>query len=306
MSLKSILKNNKAFMRLYDKLLPYYCIYFTKPAMKMLYKQTFQRPLDLENPRDLNQKIQWLKVYAYKNNPLVSKCADKYRVREYVRELGCEEIMNDLLAVYHKPDDIRIDNLPDKFVMKLNRGAGMNFICEDKSKITLQQVQVMAKKWFRAECGERYGELHYRKSKPCIIFEKYLGDEEGNYPVDYKVYTFGGKAHVVEICVGRKDHVKFLHVDCNYKRVNYGVVNHPDEFLPAKPKNFDTMIRYAEKLGKPFAHVRVDFFVYKDQILLGEMTFTNNGGFDDYLNQEALNTMGDLLILPKRKGKING
>ena len=105
MSLKSILKNNKAFMRLYDKLLPYYCIYFTKPAMKMLYKQTFQRPLDLENPRDLNQKIQWLKVYAYKNNPLVSKCADKYRVREYVRELGCEEIMNELNL--NNPNEIR-------------------------------------------------------------------------------------------------------------------------------------------------------------------------------------------------------
>ena len=144
MSLKTRLKNSKVFMKAYDKLLPYYCIYFTKPAIKMLYKQTFQCPLDLENPRDLNQKIQWLKVYEYKNNPLVTKCADKYRVREYVKELGCEEIMNDLLAVYHKTDDIRIDNLPDKFVMKLNRGAGMNFICEDKSKITLQQIQAMA------------------------------------------------------------------------------------------------------------------------------------------------------------------
>lgn len=150
---------------------------------------------------------------------------------------------------------------------------------------------------------ERYGELHYRKSKPCILFEKYLGDDEGNYPVDYKVYVFGGKAHIVEICVGRKEHVKFLHVDCNYKRVNYGIKKYSDEFLPEKPKNFDKMIQYAEVLGRPFAHVRVDFYIYKDKILLGEMTFTNSGGFDNYLTQDALNIMGDLLILPERKGK---
>lgn len=301
MSIKEALKKNKVFMRLYDKLLPYYCIHFTKPAVKMLYKQFFQKPLDLDNPRDLNEKINWLKIYCYKNDPLVAQCADKYRVREYVKDNGCEEILNELYGVYYDYRDVDFETLPNQFVLKLNRGAGLNFICSDKSKIDVQQVRRMMKAWFRAECGERYGELHYRKSKPCIICEKYLGDNDGNYPVDYKIYTFGGMAHCVEICVGRNEHVKFLYVDANYKRIDYGKIYHEDNLLPPKPQCFDEMIYFAEKLSKPFCHVRMDFYVYNDRAILGEMTFTNNGGFDNYIKQEALNTMGDLLKLPNRQ-----
>lgn len=132
---------------------------------------------------------------------------------------------------------------------------------------------------------------------------KISGDEDGTFPVDYKVYTFGGKVHMVEICVGRNEHVKFLHVDPQYNRMDYSVTYYGDEYLPEKPKCFDKMLKYAEILSKPFCHVRIDFYVYKDQVILGEMTFTNNGGFDNYLKQEALDTMGICLYCRKNDMK---
>lgn len=299
MKLKQFLKDNKIFMRLYNKILPFYCVHFTESAVKMLYKQTFQKELDLEHPKDLNEKINWLKVHRYKKEPLVIQCADKWRVREYVQEQQCEEILNELYGVYYDYRDVPIDKFPEKFVLKLNRGAGLNFICEDKQKINNIELQKTMKNWFKAECGERFGELHYRKTKPCIICEKYLGDDRGNYPIDYKVYTFGGKAHMVELCVERKEHVKFLHVDTQYQFLDYAKEHYEGE-LPPKPKCFDSMIKYAEKLSTPFCHVRVDFYVYKDRPILGEMTFTNSGGFDTYLKQEALDIMGNLLVLPEK------
>lgn len=300
MGLKDKLKKNKTFMRIYDKLLPYYCRFFTKSAVKMLYKQTFQKELDLKNPKDLNEKINWLKVYKYKKDPLVIQCADKYRVREYIEEIQCPEILNELYGVYYDYRKLNFDRLPQQFVLKLNRGAGMNYICENKENINISQLQKLMRMWFHSECGERYGELHYRKAKPCIICEKYLGDSAGNYPIDYKVYTFGGKAHMVAVCVGRKEKVKFLYVDTEYKRINYGNVNYDDSLLPKKPSCFEDMILYAERIAKPFLHVRVDFYVYQDKLILGEMTFTNNGGFDQGFNQKALDEMGDLLVLPKK------
>ena len=127
-----------------------------------------------------------------------------------------------------------------------------------------------------------------------------MGDDSGNYPVDYKIYTFGGKAHMVEICVGRKEHVKFLHVDTKYNVLDYSIQSCGDE-LPPKPKCFDEMIAYAEKLAAPFCHVRMDFYVYDDKPVLGEMTFTNSGGFDTYLKQNALDIMGKLLVLPEKE-----
>lgn len=299
MGIKTGLKNNKAFMKLYNKLLPYYCRFFTKSAVKMLYRQTFQKPLDLKKPKDLNEKINWLKVYKYKKDPLVIQCADKYRVREYVKSCASEALLNELYGVYYKYNEVDIKDFPKRFVLKLNRGAGMNYICMDKSQVDEKKLKAMIKKWFRNECGERYGELHYRKARPCIICEKYLGDEDGNYPVDYKVYTFNGKVHMVELCLERKDNVRFLHVDANYNKLEYNRTPEIEE-LPPKPACFEKIIEYAEILSKPFCHVRIDFYVYKGIPLLGEMTFTNSGGFDTYLNQHALDVMGDLLVLPKK------
>ena len=51
-------------------------------TMKLLYFLRMEKELNLEDPKDFNEKIQWLKVY-YKD-PLYVKCADKYRVRDYV------------------------------------------------------------------------------------------------------------------------------------------------------------------------------------------------------------------------------
>ena len=300
MSIKSYLKNNKFVMKLYDKCLPYYCIYFTKPAVKMLYKQTFGKKLNLDNPKDLNEKINWLKVYRYKNDPLVIQCADKYRVRKYIEDCNCAEILNEIYGVFYDYKKVSLSELPKQFVLKLNRGAGMNLICTDKSKLNEKDIKELLRKWFHSECGERYGELHYRKTQPCVICEKYLGNENGDYPTDYKVYTFGGKAHMVEICVERREKVKFLYVDTSYKRIDYGETNY-DGNLPDKPDCFDKIIEYAEKLSKPFCHVRVDFYVYNGNPVFGEMTFTNNGGFDKVINQRGLQAMGDLLVLPDKK-----
>ena len=39
--------------------------------------------LNLENPKTFNEKLQWLKLYYH--DPLITKCADKYLVREYIK-----------------------------------------------------------------------------------------------------------------------------------------------------------------------------------------------------------------------------
>lgn len=67
---------------------------------KFVYRRTFGKPIDLHNPTTLDEKIQWLKLNTYYNNQLVTDCADKYRVREYVEKCGCGEILNQLYGVY--------------------------------------------------------------------------------------------------------------------------------------------------------------------------------------------------------------
>ena len=89
------------------------------------------RKLSYRNPGDINQKLMWLNRYS--NDPKRAKCADKYLVRDYVIKCGYEDILIPLLGIWEKVDDIKFDQLSDKFVLKCNHGAGMNVICKGKS-----------------------------------------------------------------------------------------------------------------------------------------------------------------------------
>ena len=99
---------------------------------KLLYYRAFRRKLDLQHPQTLNEKLMWLKLNEYEKDPLVVQCADKYRVRDYVKAMGCGEILNELYGVYERPEDIPWDKLPQRFVLKCNHGCGYNILCRDR------------------------------------------------------------------------------------------------------------------------------------------------------------------------------
>ena len=73
---------------------------------RLWYKKRFGKKLNLKDPKTFNEKILWLKLNAYMKNPLVIQCADKYKVRDYLKECGCEEILNDLIGVYDYANEI--------------------------------------------------------------------------------------------------------------------------------------------------------------------------------------------------------
>ena len=89
--------------------------------------------INWDNPKTLNEKLQWLKIYW--RDPLATVCEDKYAVRDYVRDTIGEQYLNTLIGVYDTIDEIDINSLPDKFVLKATHGSSMNIICSDKSKM---------------------------------------------------------------------------------------------------------------------------------------------------------------------------
>ena len=100
-------------------------------ALKKWFQETnyTHTPLDLEHPKTFSEKTQWLKLYGGFEDvyPLV----DKYAVREWVKEKIGEEYLIPLLGVWDCFDDIDFDKLPDKFMLKVNHGAGWNIAVQD-------------------------------------------------------------------------------------------------------------------------------------------------------------------------------
>jgi len=63
--------------------------------------------------------------------------ADKYAVREWVKEKIGEQYLIPLIGAWDRFEDIDFDRLPEKFVLKCNHGSGYNIIVTDKSKLDM-------------------------------------------------------------------------------------------------------------------------------------------------------------------------
>ena len=114
----------KKFLELLTRVSP-------KLSARFLYIYNTKQIPHLKNPKNFNEKMTKLKL-TYKDNQLVSKCADKYEVREYVKSKGLGHILNELYFVCDDPDEINFEKLPDKFALKCTHGCGYNIICSDK------------------------------------------------------------------------------------------------------------------------------------------------------------------------------
>lgn len=253
-----------------------------KLTTKILFRRAFKRKLNLKNPVTLNEKIQWLKLYDYKNNKLVTKCADKYLVREYISELGLGELLNELYYVYDDYKSIDFDQLPNQFVLKCNHGAGYNIICTDKSKLDKKEFYKKIIKWYKEDYWKKYTEINYKNIEKKIIVEKLLVDKNGNLPIDYKIYCFNGEPKALMVCVDRdRKQPKFLYYDENWNLLllSEDAINNPDIKID-KPQKLSQLFEYARILSKDFKFVRVDLYYIDDKIYFGELTFTPTGGLD--------------------------
>ena len=162
---------------------------------KVVYLTKFKKPINLKHPQTLDEKIQWLKFNTYYQNPLITQCADKYAVREYVEKSGCGEILNELYGVYDWVEEIPWETLPNQFVIKWNFGCGQNLIVFDKSKLDIEDAKRKLNEWYkiRNTFYLTYSEMQYKGIPPKLICEKLIETESGDVPVDYKLYCFNGK-----------------------------------------------------------------------------------------------------------------
>ena len=221
-------------------------------------------------------------------------------MRNYIKELGCEKILIDVIKIYDNVDEINFDELPNKFVLKWNFGCGYNIICTDKSKLNQNVTRKILKKWGKSKFHLHNSELHYKNIKRKIICEKFIEPEKGILPDDYKFYCFNGKAEYVMICSDRdKGNTKFYFYDrdWNLVKLNKKSQNLPESFNIEKPKMMEKLFEYADKLSLSFPFVRVDLYTSEDNIYFGELTFTPSAGLDTGYTDEGDKILADKIII---------
>ncbi|MEX3019856.1 ATP-grasp fold amidoligase family protein [Kluyvera sp. STS39-E] len=271
---------------------------FPKQCIKLHYLICFKKGIDFNNIKTLNEKIQWLKLHEL-HKDIYTQCADKYKVREYVRSKGCGEILNELYGTYESVNEIDYDKLPERFALKCNHGAGYNIICDDKNKLDRDNTNHLLSKWMKQDFSSLSVEPQYKNIERKIICEKYIENKNGGYPDDYKFYCFNGEPHAVMVCQGRENGIpKFYYFDMGWNLLPYSIdsldaIN--NNYHIEKPDGFDAMKSYAKQLSTDFKFVRADFYLLNAKVLFGELTFTPSAGLDvDRLEQTDIG-LGDKL-----------
>lgn len=176
-----------------------------KHVVSEVFRYVFGRDLNWENPQDLNEKIQWLKFNS--DTSAWTRLADKYAVRDYVKECGFEDMLVPLYGKWNRVRDIEWDKLPNEFIMKTNHGSNDAKICRDKSKIDLAEWRYHFKLALRRKYGWANCEPHYLAIKPCIIAEKLLDATKQVIPssslIDYKIWCTNGVVQYIWACYNR-------------------------------------------------------------------------------------------------------
>ena len=270
---------------------------------KVIYFLRTRKRWNNENPKDLNEKLFWLARYW--RHPLIVKCADKYKVREYLQEKGCGDILNELYTVCDKGEQIDFEGLPQKFVLKCNHGCSMNIICEDKTKLNKEDAVKQLNKWMRFQDG-RGVEWQYKDREPKIIVEKYLESSDGKM-TEYQIFCFNGKPSFFLVrndlrkSQADKENLEFaVSYTIDWKRVYMRKGEEQFDFDLPKPHNYEKMIEYATRFAQDFPQVRVDYYEIDDKLVFGELTFSSHGAIMSNYKDEYIKSLGELLVLPEK------
>ena len=268
----------------------------------------FGHPVDWDNPKDLNEKIQWL--ISYSDTSEWTRLTDKVKVREFVEERGYGHLLTRLYGVWENADDIDYNSLPERFVLKCTHDSGSTILVDKARGYDKGHINATLDDRLRQKFGYLNCEPHYNKIPPRIIAEEYLqGDFQygsSTSLVDYKLWAFDGQVEHVWTYYNRTresvyGNVYDLDWVCHpeYSAFHDGYRN-GGGILP-RPQCLDEMISAAAALSAGFPQVRVDFYEVGGKLYFGEMTFTSNKGRMQNYTQEYLRLLGDKVKLPKKR-----
>lgn len=262
---------------------------------KKHYRETTGKRLNYRHPKDLNEKLMWLTRYW--QHPLKTKCADKYLVREYVKECGLENILVPLIAEYDNVDQIDFDALPNSFVLKCNHGSGFNIIVRDKQQLDIEKAKKTLANWLSIDFHELFCEIHYKEIPRKIVCEQLLSQIA---PTEYQCWCINGVVDSILVC--RKN------FDGTYDSGSYSVdwkhlfdrIGENQSNAMPKPENLESILNCAAILSAPFPFVRSDFYEVDGKVYFAELTFTPATNILSKYKQDFIDRLGMKLVLPKK------
>ena len=270
--------------------------------IRLRYKKFFGKEPDLENPRTLCEKLNWLKLYY--RRPEYTSMADKYAVKKLVADKIGSEYVIPLLGVYDSFDEIDFDALPDKFVLKCTHDSGGRAICRDKKSFDREAARKTLTEALQKDFFMIAREWPYKNIPRRIIAEEYIDSLGRPDSIEYKITCFNGHVKLITICGGIAHERLWQRSNDHYsrdmKRLNFWTYYKNPKTPQKIPPQMDELIALSEKLGEGVPYLRVDWYIHEGQIYFGEFTFYTWGGLMKFNPPEWDEILGSWLELPEK------
>ena len=272
----------------------------SKIYVKYHYEYFSGKKLNLDDPKEFNEKIEWYKVFY--RPKILTQLADKYEVRPYVEEKIGAQYLNELYGVYDNANHIDFDTLPNQFIVKANHTNSQNLIVKDKKTLDKKKAIKLFNKWLSKNQYYKKGqEWAYKDIKPKLVIEKFLKEKDKNTLVDYKFYCFNGIPKFIDVHLDREDDHKQGCFDLDFNLLPFGKSKNYKSISTGieKPSNLSEMVKLAEKLADKLPFVRVDFYSVNGISIFGELTFYPADARKEFYPDEYNKIIGDYFQLPK-------
>jgi teichuronopeptide biosynthesis TupA-like protein len=244
------------------------------------YGRSHRTVPNLIRPRTFNEKV--LHRILFDRSAWMPMVADKYRVRDYVRERVGPHILPELYWVTDDPGTIPFATLPDRFVVKPTHGSGWVEIVHDKSTLDTARLLQLCRSWLRRNYYEMTREWIYKDITPRILVEEFIDDGTGASPNDYKLLAFGGRVEFILVTMGRFETRAHLLLDRHWTPVDVRIAYSEAQRAVAPPPHLREMIEAAETLARGIDFVRVDFYDTEQKLVFGELTATPGCAVDRF------------------------
>lgn len=269
-----------------------------KAYLKLRYRASLGKKLDLNNPRTFNEKMQWLKLYDHR--PEYAKMVDKYEVKKYVADIIGEEYIIPTLGIWDSFDEIDFEGLPSQFVLKCTHDSGGLVICKDKDSLDIEAARKKIEKSMRVNYFKWGREWPYKQIKPRIIAEQYMDSGDASGIMDYKVHNFNGIPKIVLVCSERfsDSGLKEDFFDDKWRHLDLCQLSHSNsDYNIEKPESFDKMLELSRILANKIPFVRTDFYEVEGKLYFGELTFYADSGMLGFCPDDWDNILGSWLTI---------
>ena len=244
------------------------------------------KPMFLQDLKNKRSKHATKSTLAF-----MAEYSDKYRVKEIVKNKAPSLKVAKVYGTYKKFEDITLEDLPQKFVIKVNHWTGDSTVIESHSEF--KQNYVKMSNFFNKILTQKFGsniEKHYELIGPVLFIEEYITEDIR----ELKVHVIWG----IPVFIHYIDYKKSIHkcYDMNWNELNFvnykGNNDYSKQSQIDKPKQLFEIVQHSLDLCANINYVRLDFFLTKEyDIYFGEFTFTPAGFRKTYLSDEIYDIM---------------